>query len=97
MTKNWIPSEFMAYGLPWKVRFVTEHEKIKGNFGHCSAEDQTIYLLKTATRRQQESTFLHELIHLVSETMELNLSEHTVLCLEGGLYPILKDNGIKLF
>lgn len=93
----WIPPTFSAYGIIWKVKFVSEHKKIKGNFGYCSSEDQTIYILKTATKRQQESTFLHELIHLVEAATELNLSEHTVLNLEAGLFHILKDNPIQIF
>jgi Zn-dependent peptidase ImmA (M78 family) len=94
---QWIPSTFSAYGIIWKVVLTEHHPKIKGNFGYCSSEDQTIYILKSATKRQKESTFLHELIHLVGEAADLNLSEHTVLNLEAGLFHILKDNGIKIF
>lgn len=87
---------FNAYGLKWKVRVVSKHEKIKGNFGFFDFPTETIFILKNASERQQRSTLLHELIHLVSEVNELNLGEHTVLSLESGLFHILKDNNIKL-
>jgi len=88
---------FKAYGLKWRVKIVSKHEKIVGNFGYCSIEDQTIYIAKNATEDQQKSTLLHELIHLVEQTNQLNMSEHTVLVLEAGLYSIIVGNRINLF
>ena len=87
---------FNAYGLKWKVRVVNRHEKIKGNFGFFDYPTETIFILKDASNRQQKSTLLHELIHLVGEVNGLNLSESTVLVLEVGLYQILTDNNIKI-
>ena len=87
---------FKAYGLKWKVRVVSRHEKIKGNFGFFDYPTETIFILKDASERQQWSTLLHELIHLVGEVNGLNLSENSVLTLEVGLYQILTDNRIEI-
>ena len=89
--------KFKAYGLIWKVKVTNSHPKIKDNFGHFDMAEQTIYISKNATEPQQRSTLLHEIIHLVGETHELNLSEQTVLVLEAGLFHILKDNNLKLY
>ena len=87
---------FKAYGLKWKVRVVNRHEKIKGNFGFFDYPTETVFILKDASDRQQRSTLLHELIHLVGEVNGLNLSENSVLILEAGLFQILTDNKIRV-
>lgn len=85
---------FVAFGQKWKVKVCRTHPKIIDQFGYLEEDENIIYITTDATEDQQWSTFLHELIHLVSLANGLNLSENTTLCLEGGLFQILKGNKI---
>jgi len=84
--------KFKAFGQEWKVKTTKNHPKIEGNFGYCDLGENTIWIATNATEIQQKSTLLHEIIHLIEQSMGLNFSEHSVLTLEAGLFHILRDN-----
>ena len=84
--------KFKAFAQEWRVRIVKNHPKIVGNFGHCDMDNNTIWIASNASEVQQKSTLLHEIIHLVEQSVGLNFSEHSVLALEAGLFHILRDN-----
>ena len=60
--------------------------------GASNRTEQTIILNKETGREQREDTLLHEVIHIISGELSLELSEETVARLSVGLY----SSGVKL-
>lgn len=90
------PFTFKAFGQTWKVKISKSHAEIKNNFGYLDEDNNIIYITPDATDEQQRSTLLHEIIHLVGMANGLNLSEHTVLCLESGLFGAYNGNKMTI-
>lgn len=61
-----IPSEFKLGGLTWKVKRM---KQLKGKYGDCQLEKQTIRLLDTLPQELKEQTFCHELVHAIKFAM----------------------------
>ena len=49
-------------------------------------------MLTSQSPQQKRDTLLHEAIHAVDDTMQLDLSEEQVHSLAGGIYALLSDN-----
>jgi hypothetical protein len=46
---------------------------------------------------QKISTTIHEMLHVINESMRLDLTENTICRLETGLFQALSENGVDLF
>ena len=96
-----IPKEIKAFGSTYKVR-IKKQSKDEGKIwtGQISHARQVIELGQYSSIKEKyssaviEQTFLHELIHLVCNRLNIPIKEHYVELLEVGLYHILKDNGL---
>ncbi len=65
-------------------------------FGRHNANELTITICTGMGRQHQESTMLHEILEAINWQLQLNLDEHKTICLECGLYKVLKDAGVDL-
>lgn len=61
-----IPETFTLGGLTWKVKRM---KSLKGKYGDCIIEKQTIRLLDTIPTELKEQTFCHELVHAIKFAM----------------------------
>jgi hypothetical protein len=76
-----IPHQIKIKGKMIHVFF--SDELIKGKYlGEFDPNTLTIYISRAQSERNQESTFLHELLHCISELYELGLTESQVTGLE---------------
>ena len=66
-------------------------------YGQISYDRQTITLRASNSPEQDEATFIHEVLHGVSEMYGLGLDEKAVTLLGDALYTVVGDNGINLF
>lgn len=62
-----------------------------GNFDYI---DQKIQIDTGSHKELQESALLHEILHVVLETMKIGLIEEDVVRLHSSLYQVLKDNDL---
>lgn len=78
-------------GKEYKLK---EKERVDmlGLMGNISYQEQQIDVDKTLAYDQLEETILHEVLHIISNELKLNLKEDTIARLAVGLY----SAGIKV-
>jgi len=64
----------------------------KGDMGNCDTEAQTITIRPGQPLENEQDSVLHEVLHAVSDYMEINLREGQVTKLATGLLAVLKEN-----
>lgn len=80
------------FGHDVEVRLVTSSHPMDGAFGMVDYRNSLIYISEHQTLPQRASTLLHEIIHYISRTLYLNLTEEQVYGIEAGLFQLLNDN-----
>lgn len=65
-----LPKTFQLAGTTWRV----EETDGLSEMGHCDTEEAVIRISSKLPREIKESTFCHELVHAISDTM--GLREH---------------------
>ena len=63
-----------------------------GDMGDCNTEAQTITIRTGQPLENEQDSVLHEVLHAISDYMEIKLREHQVTKLATGLLAVLKDN-----
>ncbi len=86
------PASLKILGKPFKVTFGNEAPLEDGDMGDCSTEGQAITIREGQPLENEQDSLLHEVIHAVSDYMEINLKEGQVTKLATGLLAVLKDN-----
>lgn len=62
-------------------------------YGEINYDERKIYLSNEYSEEQQKVTFIHELLHAISDMYGIdNLDENTVTKTANALYIVLKDN-----
>lgn len=84
-----------AYGQTWKVKVLKKHPLLNNKFGEFNVGTNTIFIDATSSEQQQQTTLLHEIIHLIEFCTEMSLKERDVMCLESGLFQIIHDNKLR--
>lgn len=84
--------KFKVFGQDWDL--IVSEEELKDSKGEKSwslydPDNNIIYVKEITDKKKQQSSLLHELIHLVEGALGLNLSEGKVLCLEAGLNELI--------
>lgn len=85
-----IPNSLKILGHDFKVIMLDDNET--SNYGSMNPNTNTIRVNKNKTQSQIESTFLHEIIEAINQSLEINLEHRQITALEAGLYQVLKDN-----
>lgn len=78
-------------GKTYKIEYVDE-KALAGNYGDCSTKFTYIRINKEIARQHQEDTLLHEVIHIISNELTLELTEQQTRQLATVLYSI----GVRL-
>ena len=63
-----------------------------GNSGSAQCYTQTIWIDSEGKKEYQEAVLLHEIIELLNEECDMNLTHQTISTLATSLYAVLKDN-----
>lgn len=63
-------------------------------FGKTEPNEEKIFIASKYMQKQQNQTFLHELLHCIADkyNLEVNHDEHTIELLSVGLYEAIIDN-----
>ena len=92
---------FEAYGQKWNAR-IEHHAAIADGNGAFVSEVRTIFINPDIGHKEQQSTFIHELIHLIEHYWCIELGYHpdhedleVVELLERGLMSVMRDNKLK--
>ena len=74
-------------GKDYKVEYV-DANALGGAYGDCCTKQAYIRINKETTKQHQEDTLLHEVIHIISEEVDLELTEPQTRRLATILYSI---------
>lgn len=91
--------KFKMRGKNWTISFVPDIEVVGKEFegvgkdtsGFVDVNGDRIFIADDLTREAEESTILHEILHVAAP----RLSENTIAMLERHLYPVLRKYGLK--
>ena len=72
-------------GKPYRVVEATDSQ-MPESFGTASCKDQVITLKKSLAAGQKADTMLHEVVHIISTELALELPEETIRRLAVGLH-----------
>ena len=79
------PFTLHVLNKPYQVEFL-DSLGMKDNLGSTSRSTQRIQLLETLGTEQMEDTLLHEILHIISHELMLELDEATICRLAVGLH-----------
>jgi hypothetical protein len=74
-------------GKTYKIEYV-DNKTLGGNYGDCNTTKAYIRINKEITKQQQEDTLLHEVLHIISDELKIELEERQVHPLATALYSI---------
>lgn len=82
------------------VELVVLDSECKQEMGMGFLHQETIHIAKNCngaaiSEDNQAETFLHEILHLVADKFDCEVSEKQITCLATGLYQVLHDNKLK--
>jgi hypothetical protein len=94
------PARIRIIGKPFKVEYVpADHAGLcdgpddkEPGIGRQETDNQRIYIRDGQPIESEQDTVLHEVIHCVDETLDLELTEDQVTKLATCLLAVLKDN-----
>ena len=86
-----IMNNFVLFGVDYCVDDTIINDEM-GSFGRSNASLQKIQIAKDIGLAQKQSTLLHEILHLISFHLRLELTEQQVSGLETGLFEYLITN-----
>ena len=95
-----IPSRVRVAGLNFSVCLDPMYTAEHNVYGHTDMTKQEVKLNPKVSREMLESTFLHELMHIVSfqyglcQILNKDAEEQVVWNMSNGIYAALVDNGI---
>ena len=78
-------------GIEYDIVYQSK-EQMNGHLGLADFNGQKISINSDGTRQTQEIALVHEILHIISDSYGLNLSEHQVKILTHGLIAFYKDN-----
>ena len=86
-----IPKSVSVLGKTYTVKHKTPPGRRK-HYGSCESRHTTLYVSPKQSKCNKSDTLLHEILHAVSEEMQLGLKEHQVRLGATALYAVLRDN-----
>lgn len=87
-----IPSKVKVLGQDFDVVFLPK-EKMKDALGMSCPDTNTIKLRKCLKGDKLGEVFIHEVMHSIEQTLNMDLGEDTINNLSVGVYAFLKENG----
>lgn len=79
-------------GLNFDVKIVDNHNYGDLAMGRSDTKNQEINLIGKMKEETQLTCLLHESIHVISEKTGIELTESQVLCLESGIFDLIRSN-----
>jgi len=86
------PESIRILGKPVKVQFLDGPPLEDGDMGDCNTEAQVITIRTGQPLENEQDSVLHEVLHAISDYMEIKMKEHQVTKLATGFLAVLKDN-----
>lgn len=87
-----------VFGKTYKIVYVgsENYDILEGKFGKVSFQTQTMYLDNTMAGEQKMDSFFHELFHIISSDLKIDIAENQVQQLACGITDFMINNYHKL-
>ena len=87
-----IPNKLKINGIEVIVKVEDRNKNGVSNCGSSQCYTQTIWINSDGKKEYQEAVLLHEIIELLNEECDMDLTHQTISTLATSLYAVLKDN-----
>ena len=87
-----------VFGKTYKIVYVgtDDYDLLEGKYGKVSFQTQTMYLDASLTGEQKMDSFFHELFHIISSDLKMDIAENQVQQLACGITDFMINNYHKL-
>jgi len=85
-------TELSILGMKHEVTYFKSHDGNDGAMGRSHIKHGIINICDEMPDDIQEQTILHEVVHIISDHLELEMKENQVGGLATGLYAFIKEN-----
>ena len=79
----------VIYGQDWIIKYPKRHKLFKKVVGWANHTKNEIVIQSKLPETQQKSIILHELIHIITEANDIDLTETETKALESGLFSVI--------
>ena len=86
-----IMDKILISGITYDIRYLPT-ESMNGLIGTADFNRQLISINSDHTEQTKKVALIHEVLHIISETYGLDLSEHQVKILTHGVISVLSEN-----
>ena len=87
-----IPNKLKINGIDVAIKIEDRTEHGASEYGSALCFTQTIWLNSSGNKEYQELVLFHEIIELLNEENDMNLTHQNISTLATSLYTVLKDN-----
>jgi len=87
-----------VFGKTYKIVYVgtDNYDQLDGKYGKLSFQTQTMYLDSTLADEQMIDSFFHELFHIISSDLKMEIAENQIQQLACGITDFIINNSRKL-
>jgi len=87
-----------VFGKTYKIVYVNtdNYDQLDGKYGKLSFQTQTMYLDSTLVDEQMIDSFFHELFHIISSDLKMEIAENQIQQLACGMTDFIINNSRKL-
>lgn len=86
-----LPERFHFMNQVWTVRYAKSGE-LQDCIGQCNPHNNTIMIQRDLAPDVETQTLLHELVHVIEMTLQLDMPERTVDLIAAGVLHLLRSN-----
>ena len=92
-----LPNQAQILGVTWSVASTSIHSAAESKYrGSATHGDQEIWVDADLKPDTKWRVYFHEVLHTISQALNLGLTEHEILVLEAALPCFFQENGIAL-
>ena len=87
-----------VFGKTYKIVYVgtDNYDLLEGKYGKVSFQTQTMYIDSTLADEQMMDSFFHELFHIISSDLKMEVAENQIQQLACGMTDFIINNSRKL-
>lgn len=78
-------------GLDYKINYIDDNSRTDVCMGRCDTKMLEINISAGMPIQNRELTIVHEVVHIISETLGLGMTEKQVMAVSASLYPVILD------
>jgi hypothetical protein len=86
-----IPNQFKLFNKPWTIR-PSQFNELRDDMGLCMTNNLQVIYDSSFPYEEIEHIIMHELVHAIEQTLQLDLTERQVDLMALGIIDLIKHN-----